>query len=45
MGNDPIFIFHFFDPDLRIEIFFEKEKAVEQSDADFEIRVIIPAAK
>ena len=45
MGIDTIFICHFFYPDLRIEIFFEKEEAVEQSDVDFEIGVNASTAK
>ena len=35
----------FFEPDPKIEIFIEKEGAVEQSNVDFEIGVNAPAAK
>ena len=35
----------FFEPDAKIEIFIEKEGAVEQSNVDFEIGVNAPAAK
>ena len=35
-----MFIYHFVDPDLRVEIFFEKEGAAENRSIDFEIRHI-----
>ena len=35
----------FFEPDQKIEMFFEKEEAAEQSNVDFEIGVNAPAAK
>ena len=34
---DSIFVYHFVDLDLKVEIFFEKEGAVENRDVDFEI--------
>ena len=34
------FIYHFVDPDLTVEIFFEKKGAVENGDVDFQIRDI-----
>ena len=33
-----MFVYHFIDPDLRVEVFFEKEDVTEQEIADFEIR-------
>ena len=41
MVIDSIFASHFVDPDLRIEIFFEKEGAAENGVVDFEIRDIV----
>ena len=35
----------FFEPDPKIQIFFEKEGAAEESNVDFEITVNVPAAK
>ena len=35
----------FFEPDPKIQIFFEKEGAAEESNVDFEITVNAPAAK
>ena len=32
-----MFVYHFVDPDLRVEIFFEKEGPAETEDIDFEI--------
>ena len=32
-----MFVYHFADPDLRVQIFFEKEGAAENGGADFEI--------
>ena len=32
-----MFVYHFVDPDLRIEIFFQKEGATENGGIDFEI--------
>ena len=32
-----MFIYHFLDPDLRVEIFFEKEDVTEQGIVDLEI--------
>ena len=31
-------IYHFIDPDLAVEVFFEKEEVTEQEIVDFEIR-------
>ena len=33
-----MFVYHFIDPDLRVEVFFEKEDVTEQEIVDFEIR-------
>ena len=33
-----MFVYHFIDPDLRVEVFFEKEEVTEQEIVDFEIR-------
>ena len=30
-----MFIYHFADPDLRVETFFEKDEAAENADVDF----------
>ena len=35
-----MFVYHFVDPDLRVEIFFEKEGAAENGSVDFEIEGI-----
>ena len=35
-----MFIYHFADPDLRVETFFEKDEAAENADVDFEVRGI-----
>ena len=35
-----MFVYHFVDPDLRLEIFFEKEGAAENGSVDFEIEGI-----
>ena len=32
-----MFVYHFLNPDLRLEIFFEKEGAAENGGVDFEI--------
>ena len=32
-----MFVYHFVDPDLRVEIFFEKEGAAENVGINFEI--------
>ena len=45
MEIDTIFICNFFDPDLRIEIFFEREGSADQNDVSFEIKVKAPAVK
>ena len=37
MVIDSILVSHFVDPDLRVEIFFEKERAAENGGVDFEI--------
>ena len=37
MVIDSILVSHFVDPDLRVEIFFEKEGAAENGGVDFEI--------
>ena len=33
-----MFVYHFIDPDLRVEVFFEKEEVTEQEIVGFEIR-------
>ena len=38
------FVYHFVDPDLRIEMFFEKEKPVENGGVEFEIGNISASA-
>ena len=35
-----MFVYHFVDPDLRVETFSKKVKAAENGGADFEIRDI-----
>ena len=35
-----MFVYHFVDPDLRVETFFEKDEAAENGGVDFEIRDI-----
>ena len=35
---DTKFIYHFVDPDLGVEVFFEKEGVTEKGGVDFEIR-------
>ena len=42
---DAISICQFFYPDLRIEIFLEKDGAAKESNVHFEIGVKAPAAK
>ena len=32
-----MFVYHFVGPDLRVEIFFKKDKAAENGSVDFEI--------
>ena len=32
-----MFVYHFVGPDLRVEIFFKKDKAAENGGVDFEI--------
>ena len=32
-----MFVYHFVDPDLRVDTFFEKEEAAKNSGVDFEI--------
>ena len=32
-----MFVYHFVDPDLRIEAFFKKDEAAENGGVDFEI--------
>ena len=32
-----MFVYHFVDPDLRVEIYFEKEGSAENGGVDFEI--------
>ena len=32
-----MFVYHFVDPDLKVEAFFEKDGPVENGDVDFEI--------
>ena len=32
-----MFVYHFIDPDLMVEIFFEKERAAENGGVEFEI--------
>ena len=33
-----MFVYHFIDPDLGVEVFFEKEEVTEQEIVDLEIR-------
>ena len=40
-----MFVYHFVDPDLRFETFFEKEGAAENGGFNFEIRDIGNSAK
>ena len=44
-NQELIQLFLFSEPDQKIEIFFEKEGAAEESNVDFEIGVNAPAAK
>ena len=37
MVIDSMFVYHFVDPDLRVEIIFRKEGTVENGGIDFEI--------
>ena len=37
MVIDKMFVYHFADPDLRIETFFEKDGAAENGEVDLEI--------
>ena len=37
MVIDSMFVYHFVDPELRIEIFFQKEGTAENGGVDFEI--------
>ena len=37
MVIDSMFVYHCFDPDLRIELFFKIEVVAENGDVDFEI--------
>ena len=37
MVIESMFVYNFIDPDLRVEILFEKEGAVENGGLDFEI--------
>ena len=37
MVIDSMFIYHFVDPDLRVEIFFEKDETPENGGVDFEL--------
>ena len=37
MVINSMFVYHFVDPDLRVEIFFEKEGSAENGGVDFEI--------
>ena len=37
MVLDSMFVYHFVNPDLRVEIIFKKEKTVENEGIDFEI--------
>ena len=37
MVIDGIFVYHFVDPDLRVETFFEKDETAENERLDFEI--------
>ena len=39
-----MFVYHFVDPDLRVEIIFRKEGTVENGGIDFEIRDICTSA-
>ena len=44
MVVDSIFVYHFVDPDLRVETFFEKDEAAENGGIDFEIEDISTSA-
>ena len=35
-----MFVYHFVDPDLRVEIFFNKEGTAENGGIDFELGVL-----
>ena len=37
MVIDSMFVYHFVDPDLRVEIIFRKDRTVENGEIDFEI--------
>ena len=37
MVIDSIFVYHFVDPDLKVEVIFRKEGAAENGATDFEI--------
>ena len=37
-------IYHFVDPDLSVETFFEKDEAAENGDVDFEIGGVVTSA-
>ena len=37
MAIDSMFVYHFVDPDLRVEIIFRKERTAENRGIDFEI--------
>ena len=37
-------IYHFVNPDLRVETFFEKDEPAEKGGVDFEIRDIVTSA-
>ena len=37
MVIDSIFIYHFVDPDLRVETLFKKDEAAENGGVDFQI--------
>ena len=37
MVIDSMFVYHFVNPDLRVEIIFRKEETAENGDIDFEI--------
>ena len=37
MVIDSIFVYHFVDPDLKVEVIFRKERTAENGGIDFEI--------
>ena len=44
MVIDSMFVYHFVNPDLRVEIIFRKERAAENEVIDFEIGITYTSA-